>query len=61
MKSIKYIVLLIAIISFVVAVCVRFFLPQQVLFGLAPLTYLRITITMLLFAITFHFLFQQNP
>jgi hypothetical protein len=42
------------------AIVARIFFPGKMLFGLAALTYLRITITMLLFAITFHLLFPKT-
>ncbi|KPJ74273.1 hypothetical protein AMJ52_01180 [candidate division TA06 bacterium DG_78] len=60
MKRIKYIPFIIAIVGMICAIVVRIFLPGKVLFGLAALTYLRITISMLLFAITFHLLFPEK-
>jgi hypothetical protein len=59
-KQIKYIPFIIAIVGMIGAIVARIFLPGKVLFGLAALTYLRITITMLLFAITFHLFFSEK-
>jgi hypothetical protein len=59
-KQIKYIPFVIAIVGMICAIVARIFLPGKMLFGLAALTYLRITITMLLFAITFHLLFPEK-
>jgi len=60
MKILKFIALIIAVISIVIAVLSRFFLPGKALLGLGALTYLRFTITMLLFAITFQLLFPEK-
>lgn len=60
MKNLKYIALLLGVITMILAVIARIFLPHKVLFYLASLTYLRLTMTMLLFAIAFHFLFQEK-
>jgi hypothetical protein len=60
MKILKYIALIIGVISILLAVIARIFLPGKILFSLAALTYLRITVTMLLFALTFHFLFGEK-
>lgn len=59
MKNLKYVAFVIALITMVLAVIARLFLPEKVLFGLAALTYLRLTITMLLFSLAFHFLFTK--
>lgn len=59
MKNLKYVAFVIALITMVLAVVARLFLPEKVLFGLAALTYLRLTITMLLFSLAFHFLFNS--
>ncbi|MGQ9465656.1 MAG: hypothetical protein ACUVQ3_06305 [bacterium] len=59
MKNLKYVAFVIALITMVLAVIARLFLPGKVLFGLAALTYLRLTITMLLFSLAFHFLFTK--
>lgn len=48
-----YISGIIGIISIVLAVVARLFLPYKMLFGLAAITYLRFTNTMLLFTIVF--------
>jgi hypothetical protein len=60
MRGIKYLALIVGIITMICAVVARIFLPDKMLFGLAAISYLRITITMLLFALTFHFLFQEK-
>jgi len=60
MTKLKYIASLIGIISIVLGLVARFFLPGEALFGLAALTYLRFTVTMLLFALVFHFLFPEK-
>ena len=60
MTKLKYIAFLIGIISIILAFVARFFLPGKALFGLAALTYLRFTVTMLLFALVFHFLFPEK-
>lgn len=60
MEKLKYIALIIAVISIILAVVTRAFLPGKVLFGLAALTYLRFTIAMLLFTLAFHFLFGKE-
>ena len=56
MKNIKFVCLVLGVVTVVLAVIARVFLPGKVLLGLASITYLRLTITMLLFALTFHFL-----
>ena len=43
----------IAVVSVVLAVVARLFFPDKSLFGLHALTFLRVTNTMLLFAIAF--------
>lgn len=53
MKMLAYISGIIGIISIVLAVVARLFLPYKMLFGLAAITYLRFTNTMLLFTIVF--------
>ena len=53
MKFLAYISGIIGIISIVLAVITRLFLPYKMLFGMAALTYLRFTNTMLLFTIVF--------
>ncbi|MCK4252659.1 hypothetical protein KAX97_14515 [candidate division WOR-3 bacterium] len=60
MKNLKHVALIIGVISIILAVIARIFLPGKVLFDLAAITYLRITVTMLLFALTFHFLFGEK-
>lgn len=60
MKNLKYLALVLGVIAMIIAVIARIFFPEKVLFGIASLTYLRLTITLLLFAITFHFLFPEK-
>ncbi len=60
MRNIKFVCLGLGIISIILAVIARVFLPGKVLLGLASITYLRLTITMLLFTLTFHFLFAEK-
>lgn len=59
MKNLKFVALVVAIITIVLAVIARLFMPDKALFGLAALTYLRLTVTMLLFALVCHFLFTK--
>ncbi len=59
MKYLKYIAFILSIITFVIAMIARLFMPDKVLMGLAALTYLRLTVTMLLFSIACHFLFTK--
>jgi hypothetical protein len=59
MNNLKYVAFVISIITMVLAIIARFFFPDKALLGLAALTYLRLTATMLLFAIACHFLFTK--
>jgi len=59
MKNLKYIAFGISIITMILAIIARLFLPEKALFGLAALTYLRLTMTMLLFTLACHFLFTK--
>lgn len=58
MKQVKYLALAGAVGMIILGVVSRLLLPGNVLFGLAGLTYLRLTVVMLLFALAFHFLFD---
>lgn len=60
MRAVKYVALAAAIVTIVLGIICRLMTPGNVLFGFAGLTYLRLTITMLLFALTFHFLFPER-
>ncbi len=60
MKNLKFVALILGIITMLLAVVARVFLPGKILFGLGAITYLRLTVTMLLFAIAFHLLFQEK-
>ena len=60
MKNIKFVCLGLGIVTIILAVIARIFLPGKVLLGLASITYLRLTMTMLLFALTFHFLLADK-
>lgn len=58
MKHVRYLALAGAVVMIILGVVSRLVMPGNVLFGLAGLTYLRLTAVMLLFALTFHFLFD---
>jgi hypothetical protein len=60
MKIFKYLALIAALIMIILGVVCRVFLPNSILFGLGCITYLRLTGVMLLFALTFHFLFPEG-
>ncbi len=60
MRMLKYFSLLVAVVCMGLAITARLFLPGKILFGLAALSYLRLTMIMLLFALTFHFLFSER-
>ena len=56
----KYIALVAAIVTIVLGVICRVVTPNNILFGLGGVTYLRLTAVMLLFALTLHFLFPEH-
>jgi hypothetical protein len=60
MKNLRFAALVLGMVTGILAVIARVFLPGKILFGLAALTYLRLTATMLLFALTFHFLLGEK-
>ncbi|MDH4211528.1 MAG: hypothetical protein OEV79_08770 [candidate division WOR-3 bacterium] len=60
MKVFKYVALAAALVMIVMGVVSRVLTPGNVLLGLGGITYLRLTVTMLLFALTFHFLFPER-
>ena len=60
MRVIKYAALAAAIFTIALGVICRLLMPGNILFGFAGVTYLRLTVTMLLFALTFHFLFPER-
>lgn len=60
MRVIKYVALVVALVTMVLGIICRLLTPANSLFGFAGLTYLRLTATMLLFALTFHFLFPER-
>ncbi|UCF70274.1 MAG: hypothetical protein JSW49_08760 [candidate division WOR-3 bacterium] len=60
MKVLKYVAFVLGVVTMVLAVICRLLTPGNVLLGLAGLTYLRLTVAMLLFALTFHFLFPER-
>jgi hypothetical protein len=60
MKNLRFAALLCAVILMILGIIARLFMPGKVLFELGALTYLRLTIAMLLFAITFHLVFNEN-
>jgi len=51
MKIVYFLSGIIAVISIILAVVARIFLPNQSFLGLSALSYLRVTNTMLLFAL----------
>lgn len=60
MKVFKYAALAAALVMILMGVASRVLTPGNVLLGLGGITYLRLTITMLLFSLTFHFLFPER-
>lgn len=60
MKNIKFLALGGAVIAIILGVIARVAFPEKILFGLAALTYLRLTAVLLLFAMTFHLLFKGD-
>ncbi len=59
MKNLKYVAFIVSIITMVLAIVARLFFPEKAFLGLAALTYLRLTMTMLLFTLACHFLFTK--
>lgn len=55
MKMLQKIALLLGCITIILGVVARLFFPEKILFGLGAITYLRLTIVMLLFSIAFYF------
>ncbi|MGD8978836.1 MAG: hypothetical protein PVI51_06785 [candidate division WOR-3 bacterium] len=60
MRVFKYIALIGAVVAIFLGVVCRIFTGNNILFGLGGITYLRLTVVMLLFALTFHFLLPGN-
>ncbi len=60
MRVFKYIALAGAVATIVLGVVCRVFTPNNILFGLGGITYLRLTAVMLLFALTLHFLLPER-
>jgi len=60
MKIFKYVALILAVAMIILGVICRVFMPNNILFGLGAITYLRLTVVMLLFALSFHFLFPES-
>ncbi len=60
MRRVKYAALAAAVLTMLMGVVCRLLTPSNVLFGFAGVTYLRLSVTMLLFALTFHFLFPER-
>lgn len=56
----KYLAFIVAVVMIVFGVVARVLTPDNVLLGLGGLTYLRLTVVMILFALTFHFLFGDR-
>lgn len=49
-----------AIVIIVLGIICRIFTPDNILLGLGGVTYLRLSVVTLLFALTFHFLFPEH-
>lgn len=60
MKIFKYIALISAVAAIILGIVCRIFTTNNILFGLGGITYLRLTVVMLLFALTFHFLLPER-
>ncbi len=60
MRVFKYIALAGAVATIVLGIACRVFTPNNILFGLGGITYLRLTAVMLLFALTLHFLLPER-
>jgi hypothetical protein len=60
MRVFKYIALIVAVAAIILGVVCRVFTPNNILFGLGGITYLRLTVVMLLFALTLHFLLPER-
>lgn len=60
MRNIRFIFLGLGLVTMLLAVISRVFMPGKVLLGLASITYVRLTVTMLLFSLAFHFLFTDK-
>ncbi|UCG30200.1 MAG: hypothetical protein JSV53_12010 [candidate division WOR-3 bacterium] len=60
MRILKYAALVAAVITIILGIISRVLMPNNILFELGGITYLRLTVTMLLFALTFHFLFPEK-
>jgi hypothetical protein len=55
MRILKHIALLVACLTMLIAIIARLFFPDKVFLGLAAVSYLRLTVVMLLFSLVFHF------
>jgi hypothetical protein len=55
MKILQKIAVLLGCITMILGVIARLFFPYKILFGLAAITYLRLTVVMLLFSLAFYF------
>lgn len=60
MKNVRFLALGGAVVTIVLGIIARVALPGGALFTLGAVTYLRLTIVLLLFAMTFHFLFKGD-
>jgi hypothetical protein len=49
-----------AVLTMILAIVARIFIPGKIFLGLHALSYLRVTMTMLLFSIAFHFAFNEK-
>ncbi len=55
MKILQKVALLFACITMILGIVARLFFPVKIMFELAAVTYLRLTMVMLLFSIAFYF------
>jgi len=60
MKFLAYLSGIIGVVSIVLGIITRLFVPFKILFGLGAITYMRFTNTMLLFTIVFLLLYYMK-
>ncbi|KPK70032.1 hypothetical protein AMJ87_09470 [candidate division WOR_3 bacterium SM23_60] len=59
MKILQKVALLFGCITIILGVIARLFFPYKLLFGLGAITYLRLTVVMLLFSVAFYFAHKE--
>ncbi|KPK73375.1 hypothetical protein AMJ87_01790 [candidate division WOR_3 bacterium SM23_60] len=59
MKILQKVALLLGCITIILGVIARLFFPAKILFALGSITYLRLTIVMLLFSLAFYFAHKE--